>query len=140
MKLVPIVVRTKEMDTPFPEAKVSVPETIQEAIDVYGAEAVFDVFHAGLMVKLQAQARNTWTSGTDEAPVTVQKVEEVLANYKPGEGIRRSAYAEVSDLMVLPEVAIALSQIDSEKRATIQALFRDRKYTELLPILKELKG
>lgn len=49
---------------------------VEEAISMFGADVVFDIFLAGAKVKAQGVVRNALNAGTDP--------QEVINNWKPG--------------------------------------------------------
>ena len=67
------------------EVTITLPESIDEAREIYGDDGVLTLFNAGLKVKLQAIARNGFKRGE-----TREAVEAAMAEYKPGRSSRRS--------------------------------------------------
>jgi len=73
----------------------NLPETVDEALDVYGQDGVLTLFNAGLKVKLQNIARNAFKQGKDR-----DEVENLMANYRPGQSSRKSKKSIAMELVV----------------------------------------
>ncbi len=67
------------------EITISLPESIDEAREIFGDDGVLTLFNAGLKVKLQAIARNGFKRGDSR-----EVVEAAMAEYKPGRSVRQS--------------------------------------------------
>lgn len=110
------------------------PESIEEAIEVYGKELTFDVFSAGLDVKVQGIARNMF-----KAEKTKEEVETAIRDYKPGSAMRRSSKEEALDILTSPEF-IDLCNENAEAKTELRALFGQNKLREMIDRFKELRG
>ena len=121
--------RDNEAGWTFNAAK---PESIEEAVALYGQELAFEVFIAGLDVKIQGIARNMF-----KAEKTVEEVEAAVRDYKPGSALRRSTKEEALDVFTSQEF-INLCNENAEAKAELKTLFGQGKLRELVARFKEL--
>lgn len=110
------------------------PESIEEAIEIYGKELTFEVFSAGLDVKVQGIARNMFKAGK-----TREDVEAAVRDYKPGSAMRRSSKEEALDILTSPEF-IELCNENAEAKTELRALFGQGKLREMISRFNELRG
>lgn len=87
-------VKTKE-GGPW-EYKIGLPETVSEAVEVYGEEGALYLLNAGLKVKMQNVARETLANGG-----TVEEAEKKAREYRPGGGMRQSLRTRAFDLITM---------------------------------------
>jgi hypothetical protein len=87
-------VRTKNSEEGF-EFECPMPETLEEAAELYGAEHVFAIFSSGLKVKLQNIAREGFKQ---EKPL--DEINAAVAAYRPGNVARRGLKTQAMDLLI----------------------------------------
>lgn len=114
------------------EFEMPLPETLEEAGEVFGLDEVYGIFIAGLKVKLQNIARESF-----RAEVGVDEVNEKVAAYRPGTISRRSVKAQAMDLLVnCSEVLKA----DPELRMSVMEPFIKGDFKSAVAILQEIEG
>lgn len=106
------------------------PENLDEAKDLYGEQAVFDLFDSGLKVRLQGVAREMFDDGKEQ-----EEVEEAIRNYKPGTGQKKSMKSTAIDL--LTDKAYVLQE-NEELKTEVRQLFTQGKFKEVVEKLETL--
>ena len=131
MKTENMKVKTKDNQEGW-EFTTPLPESIAEAIEVYGDEITYDVFMAGFAVKLQAVARSMFNDKK-----TREEVETALRDFKPGSGMKKSFKDSAFELMTNPDIQ---AQMDSEPglRAEIKELFSKNQFGAIVDKLSPL--
>jgi hypothetical protein len=131
MKTELMKVKTKDNQEGW-EFTTPLPESIEEAIAVYGVEITYDVFLAGLNVKIQAVARSMFNDGK-----TREEVEASLRDFKPGSGMKKSFKDSAFELMIDPTIQ---AQMDAEPalRAEVKELFSKNQFGAIVDKLSPL--
>ena len=70
------------------------PETLEEASEVYGESGALILLRAGLKVKQQNIARTAFRQGKER-----DEVDKLVANYRPGQSNRKSKQAVAAELI-----------------------------------------
>ena len=110
------------------EYAVPVPETLDEAAEVYGEDGTFNVFMAGLKVKLQNRARESFRSGK-----TREEVELEVSSYKPGAPIRASIKDRALNLITGKASEI---EADADLKNKVAQAFRKGKFKDVVSLLE----
>ena len=104
-----------------------VPESLEEAIDLYSADKVFELMTAALKVRLQAVARNGFAGGDD-----VAKVEQALSDWRPGATSRTSYKSRAVELIMSMSDEI---NNDAELKGKVLEAFTKSQFKEVVRIL-----
>lgn len=73
----------------------TLPESIDEAVEVYGENGALYLLNSGLKVKEQNVARELYRNGKE-----ADEVNAAVAAYRPGQGTRTSAKKQALELIV----------------------------------------
>ena len=109
------------------EVNMNLPETVDEALDIYGQDGVLTLFNAGLKVKLQNVARNAFKAGKDRA-----EVEQMMAQYRPGQSSRKTKKQLAAELIV--EHALRVAEDPALKEQVIKA-FQSQDWQTVIDLL-----
>ena len=109
------------------EVGIGLPETLDEAKEIYGDDGVLTLFNAGLKVKLQAIARNNFKSGKNR-----EEVEAMMAEYRPGRSTRKGNKQRAYEMVV--ENAARLLEDPELKEAVNNALYKS-KWADIITLL-----
>ena len=131
MKTENMKVKTKDNQDGW-EFTTPLPESIEEAIAVYGAETAYDVFMAGFSVKVQAVARGMFNDGK-----TREEVEAALRDFKPGSGMKKSFKDSAFELMTDGNIQTQLAD-DPALRQEIKDLFSKNQFGAIVDKLSPL--
>ncbi|RLG67620.1 hypothetical protein DRN93_04210 [archaeon] len=105
------------------------PETLEEAQDVYGADGALYLLVSGLKVKLQAIAREAFKRGASR-----EDVERLVKDYRPG-GQKKSMKERAMELIT--EKADLIKN-DPEMKEELQALFVRGRWGQIVEKLEQL--
>ena len=111
------------------EVTISLPESLEEAKELYGDDGVLSLFNAGLKVKLQAIARTNFKQGKDRA-----EIEQMMAEYRPGRTTRKGNKQRAMELIV--ENAARFMDDPDLKEAVEQAMYSN-KWGDVISLLSE---
>jgi len=120
-------VSTKD-DGPY-DFEMPLPESLEEAQDVYGEENSLWLLNSGLKVKLQNVAREAFRQSKNRG-----QVEEAVQGYRPGSGSRKSSRDEALELLM--DKAPNL-QSDPDWRTRAKQAFSNGNFKKAVEILKE---
>ena len=110
------------------EVSLSLPETVDEALDIYGQDGVLTLFNARLKVKLQNIARTGFKSGKERS-----EVEALMSQYRPGQSSRKSKKTVATDLLVANAVRLAE---DPELKDRIVQAFQNQDWQTVMDLLQ----
>jgi len=106
---------------------LSLPESLQEAEEVYGADGALYLLTSGLIVKQQNVAREMFRNGK-----TREEVDQAVASYRPGGGARVSAKAQA--LKLITDKADMLKE-NPDLMAQVQDAFVAGKFKDVVELL-----
>lgn len=109
------------------QVTMSLPETVDEALDIYGQDGVLSLFNAGLKVKLQNIARSNFKAGKSR-----EEVETLLAQYRPGQSSRKSKKSQAAELIVQRAMDIAN---DPELKEKVINAFQSQDWQTVIDLL-----
>lgn len=104
------------------------PESLDEAVEVYGEENALALLNSGLKTKLQHTAREGFRQGRDTA-----EVEEAVKNYRPGSSSRKNTRQRALDLITDKAVDI---QADPELKSQVKEAFKAGMYKDIISMLE----
>ena len=111
------------------EFKMTLPETIDEACEIYGKDGALDIFNSGLKVKKQNIAREGFKNGKD-----IDEVESLCEAYRPGE--KKKNQGEIFTELVM-ENAEQL-RMDPDLKKEILDLYKTGKVKDAIDRLRTL--
>jgi len=106
---------------------LSLPESLQEAEEVYGSEGALYLLTSGLIVKEQNVAREMFRNGKSR-----EEVDQAVASYRPGGGARTSAKATA--LKLITDKADILKE-NPDLMAQVQDAFVAGKFKDVVELL-----
>lgn len=109
--------------------EMPLPESVEEAVGVYGEENVLWILNSGLKVKLQNTARDKFRAGGSK-----EQVEESVRNWRPGTSTRKSAKSQVFEIITDYSDVI---QNDPDLKVQAKDLVAKGEFTEALSLLKD---
>lgn len=125
MKETQEVVRTAGGDEwPF---NTVLPESIEEAVEVYGEDGAIYLLNSGLKVKEQNVARELFRNGKD-----TDEVNEAVAAYRPGSGGRTSIKKQALELIVKNTETL---RENPDLMTQIQEAFLGSKFKDVIELL-----
>jgi len=104
------------------------PESLDEAAEVYGEENALWLLNSGLKTKLQHTAREAFRQGKEQS-----EVEEAVKNYRPGASSRKGNRQRALDLITDKAADI---QADPELKAQVKEAFGAGKYRDIISMLE----
>ena len=108
--------------------EMPLPESLDEASEVYGEENAVWLLNSGLKVKLQNIAREAFRQGK-----TTEEAEEAVRNYKPGSTSRKGVRQRALDLITDRAGDI---QADPDLKDQVKEAFAASKYKEIISLLE----
>ena len=110
--------------------EMPMPESTEEAAEIFGEENALFILNSGLKVKLQAIARENFKAGKDKA-----EIEELIRKYRPGTSARASKRSQATQLLIDkgPEI-----RSDPELRAKIEDTFTRSKWQEVIELIESI--
>ena len=127
MKVAMEKVRFKDSDIDY-EFAMGLPETLEEAVEVYGEENALWLLNSGLKVKLQNAAREAFRQGKGK-----EEAEEAARAYRPGNTARQGSKARALEL--LTERAGDIKE-DPDLKEQVFAAFSASKFKEVVELLE----
>jgi len=112
------------------EFEMTLPESLEEAADVFGEQEVYGIFISGLKVKLQNIAREGF-----RAELSQEKINEKIAAYKPGVVSRRGAKAMAMDLLMIKSEDV---KNDPDLRQSVMEAFVKGDFKTVVDILNTI--
>ena len=98
------------------EYTMELPSSIEEAIEIFGADGAITLLNSGLKVKKQAIARELF-----KASKTVEEVEAKVHEYRPGAGNKRNQAMIATELIMSSGDKLALDPILKKEIITLMA-------------------
>lgn len=98
------------------EYTMELPSSIEEAIEIFGADGAITLLNSGLKVKKQAIARELFKAGK-----TVEEVEVKVHEYRPGAGNKRNQAMIATELIMSSGDKLALDPILKKEIITLMA-------------------
>lgn len=111
--------------------QIDLPETIEEAIELFGADGALVLLNSGLKVKKQAIARDMFKSEK-----TVDEVNEAVAGYRPGSGSKKSQAENAVELITAKADYLNLNP---DVKSNVIKLFAKKNYKEVIEVLKSIE-
>lgn len=108
------------------------PETIDEAIEIYGDEGSLILLCQGLRVSQARVAKDKWQQGA-----TREEVDQAVRDFRPGRKSKASVAKIAASMLVEHGPRI---QADPELFETAMELFQKNKHSELVEYLKARLG
>lgn len=121
------VVKTADSDQEF-KFEMALPESLEEAAQIYGEENALWLLNSGLKVKLQNTAREAFRAGKSQA-----EAEEAVRGYRPGGGARKGAKSRALELVT--ERAGDLKD-DPELMGAVREAFGSSNFKEVVRLLE----
>jgi hypothetical protein len=112
------------------EFSMSLPTTLEEAIELYTKEGALFLLNSGLKVKKQGIARDGFRQGKSR-----EEVEQLVEDYRPGGGSSRSKKDRALDLIM--DKANDLS-LNPELKREVQGLFKKNDFQAIIDKLEAL--
>jgi hypothetical protein len=122
------VVKTADSPEEY-KFEMALPESIEEAQQVYGEDNALWLLNSGLKVKLQNTAREAFRQGKSQA-----EAEEAVRAYRPGGGARKGAKAR--SLELITERAGDIKD-DPELKEAVKEAFAASNFKEVVRLLEE---
>jgi len=98
------------------EYMMELPSSIEEAIEIFGADGAITLLNSGLKVKKQAIARELFKAGK-----SVEEVEAKVHEYRPGAGNKRNQAMIATELIMSSGDKLALDPILKKEIITLMA-------------------
>ncbi len=98
------------------EYTMELPSSIEEAIEIFGADGAITLLNSGLKVKKQAIARELFKAGK-----SVEEVEAKVHEYRPGAGNKRNQAMIATELIMSSGDKLALDPILKKEIITLMA-------------------
>jgi len=98
------------------EYTIELPSSIEEAIEIFGADGAITLLNSGLKVKKQAIARELFKAGK-----SVEEVEAKVHEYRPGAGNKRNQAMIATELIMSSGDKLALDPILKKEIITFMA-------------------
>lgn len=131
MKNVTETVKSVSGENPFEQSfSMPLPETWEEAVEKYTFDGAWNIFIAGLKVKLQNIAREGFRKKK-----SVEDVEKDLADYKGPATTKETLVERAFDL--LTEKADLL-RVDPETTEKVRGLMKSNKFREAVELMEVL--
>ncbi len=127
MKVTLEKVKFADSDTDY-EFEMGLPESLEEAVEVYGEENALWLLNSGLKVKLQNAAREVFRQGKGK-----DEAEEAARTYRPGNTARKGAKALALEL--LTEKAVEIRE-DPDLKEKVFNAFSASKFKEVVELLE----
>lgn len=102
-------------------------ETLEEAVEVYGAEGALSLLNSGLKIRKQAIARANFKAGKLR-----EEVEQLISEYRPGQSTKKSK--KTLACAAIMDNALRLED-DSELKAAVTEAFTSNKWGDVLDLL-----
>ncbi len=109
------------------EVTISLPESLDEARELYGDDGALTLLNSGLKVKLQAIARAGFKAGKSR-----EEIESAMDQYRPGQSTRKGNKSRAMELIV--ENAGRLMEDPDLKDAVTEAL-QGNKWADIISAL-----
>lgn len=111
--------------------QIDLPDSIEEAIELFGAEGSLSLLVAGLKVKKQAIAREAF-----KAKKTVEEVNEAVSSYRPGTGSKKSQAEYTLELITAKADYLNLNP---DAKSKIIKLASKKDYKAAIELLKAIE-
>jgi len=108
--------------------QIDLPDSIEEAIELFGADGALALLNSGLKVKKQAIARELFKQGK-----SIDDVNEAVAAYKPGSGSKKSQAEYAFELITAKADYLNLNP---DAKSKIIKLAAKKDYKAVIEILK----
>jgi len=129
MRITEDIVKTATDQTGF-KYQIDLPESIEEAIELYGANGVLSLLNTALKIKKQAIAREGFKQGK-----SVEEINEAVAAYRPGKGSKKSQAEYAFELMTLKADHLNLNP---ELKAEVVRYAVKKEYKEIVKLLESV--
>jgi len=110
------------------EFDMAIPESLEEAVEIYGSENAHWLLTSGLKVKLQNIARDHFRQGKDR-----QDAEAAIRNYRPGATNKKSKKAHAIQLVTDNGTTI---QNDAELKDQVTEAFTSSDWDTVISLLE----
>lgn len=107
------------------------PESTQEAIEVYGEDSALWLLNSGLKVKLQNIAREHFRQGKSK-----EEAEEAVRNYRPGASTRKGVRQRALELIT--EHALTI-QNDPDLKKQVGEAFASSNFRDVVDLLEGIE-
>jgi hypothetical protein len=111
--------------------QIDLPDSIEEAIELFGAEGALSLLNSGLKVKKQAIAREGF-----KAQKTVEEVNDMVAGYRPGSGSKKSQAEHALELITAKADYLNLNP---DAKSKIIKMASKKDFKGVIDILKEVE-
>lgn len=111
------------------EFEMPLPETLDEANEIYGEDNALWLLNSGLKVKLQNVAREAFRQGKSK-----EEAEELVRAYRPGTTARKGAKSRALELITEKSDEI---KADPELMAQVKEAFGSSNFKEVVRLLED---
>jgi hypothetical protein len=117
----------KDQDGNQWELSMGLPETLDEAIEIYKEDGALAILNAGLKVKKQNIGRTAMKQGK-----TREEAESLMASYRPGQTTRKSK--KLLATQAIMDNGLALNE-DVELKASVSEAFVANDWDKVISLL-----
>jgi hypothetical protein len=110
--------------------QIDLPDTIEEGIELFGAEGALALLNSGLKVKKQAIARELFKAGKTE-----EDVNEAVSAYRPGTGSKKSQAEHALELITAKADYLNLNP---DAKSKIIKLAAKKDFKTVIELLKAI--
>ncbi|HQJ89644.1 MAG TPA: hypothetical protein PLB70_03425 [Paludibacteraceae bacterium] len=111
--------------------QIDLPDSIEEAIELFGADGSLALLSSGLKVKKQAIARELFKAGK-----TLEEVNEAVAAYRPGSGSKKSQAEHALELITAKADHLNLNP---DIKSKVIKLASKKDFKAVIDLLKDIE-